>query len=55
MVENKVNLNQSGYVDFIESKKIRSTIFSIYGNKIFVLIILLYISLILSFNRIKNE
>ena len=55
VVENKVNLNQSGYVDFIESKKIRSTIFSIYGNKIFVLIILLYISLILSFNRIKNE
>ena len=55
VVENKVNLNQSGYVDFIESKKIRSTIFSKYGNKIFVLIILLYIFLIFSFNRNKNE
>tara|TARA_B100000963_G_scaffold76830_1_gene64875 strand:- start:1615 stop:3168 length:1554 start_codon:yes stop_codon:yes gene_type:complete len=55
VVENKVDLDQSGYVDFIESKKINSTIFSIYGNKIFLLIILLYISLIFSFNRIKNE
>ena len=55
VVEKKVGLNQSGYIDFIESKKIRSTIFSKYGNKIFLLIILLYIFLILSFNKIKNE
>ena len=55
VVEKQVDLNQSGYVDFIESKKIRPTIFSKYGNKIFVFIILLYISFIFSFNRIKNE
>ena len=55
IVEKKVDLNQSGYVDFIESKKITPTIFSKYGNKIFGLMILLYILLIFSFNRIKNE
>ena len=55
VVEKKVDLNQSGYVDFIESKKISPTIFSKYGNKIFGLMILLYILLIFSFNRIKNE
>ena len=31
------------------------TIFSKYGNKMFLIIILLYIFLIFSFNRIKNE
>ena len=55
VVEKQVDLNQSGYVDFIESKKIRPTIFSKYGNKIFVLIILLYIFLIFSFNKINDE
>ena len=54
-VEKQVDLNQSGYVDFIESKKMKQTIFSKYGNKIFGLMILLYILLIFSFNRIKNE
>ncbi len=55
VVEKQVNFNQSGYVDFIESKKITPTLFSKYGNKIFGLMILLYILLIFSFNRIKNE
>ncbi len=55
VVEEKVDLNQSGFVDLSKVKKIESTIFSKYGNKIFVLIILLYISLIFSFNRNKNE
>ena len=55
VVEKQVDLNQSGYIDFIESKKIKSTIFSQYGNKIFLLIILLYIILIFSFNRLMNE
>ena len=55
IVEKKISINQSGYVDFTESKKIKSTCFSQYGNKIFILIILLYIFLIFSFNRIKNE
>ena len=55
VVEKEVSLNQSGYIDFIESKKIKSTLFSQYGNKIFALVILLYIILIFSFNKIKNE
>jgi len=55
VIEKKVDLNQSGYVDLVETKKIKPTIFSKFGNKIFALIILLYIFLIFSFNRIKNE
>ena len=55
VVEEQVDLNQSGYVDLVEKKKIEPTIFSKYGNKIFVLIILVYISLIFSFNRNKDE
>ena len=55
IVEKKVSSNQSGFIDLIETKKIEPTIFSKYGNKIFLLIILLYIFLIFSFNRIKNE
>ena len=55
VVEEQVDLNQSGFIDFFKTKKIEPTIFSKYGNKIFVLIILLYISLIFSFNKNKNE
>ena len=55
IVEKRVGLNQSGFVDLLETKKIEPTIFSKYGNKIFVLIILLYILLIFSFNKTKNE
>ena len=55
VVEEKVDLNQSGFVDLSKVQKIESTLFSKYGNKIFVLIILLYIFLVFSFNRIKNE
>ena len=55
VVEEQVDLNQSGFVDLLKTKKIEPTIFSKYGNKIFILIILLYICLIFSFNRIKNE
>ena len=54
-IEKKVYLNQSDFIDFSESKKIKSTIFSQYGNKIFGLIILLYIFLIFSFNKFKDE
>ena len=55
VIEQSVNLGQSGYIDFKSNKKIQPTIFSKYGNKIFGLLILLYIFLIFSFNRIKNE
>ena len=55
VVEKQVDINQSGFIDLLKTKKIEPTIFSKYGNKIFGIIILLYIFLIFSFNRIKNE
>ena len=55
VVEKKISLDQSGFVDLFETKKIKPTIFSKYGNKIFIIIILMYIFLIFSFNRTKNE
>ena len=55
VVEQRVKFGKSGYVDFSEGKKIQPTVFSKYGNKIFIILILLYIFLIFSFNRINNE
>jgi len=54
-IEQSVNFGQSGYIDLEGSRIIQPTLFSIYGNKIFGLLILLYIFLIFSFNKIKNE
>ena len=55
IVEQKVEYGKSGYVDLEEVKKIQPTLFSKYGNKIFIILILLYIFMIFSFNRFKNE
>ena len=55
IVEKKVNIGDSGYIDFNERKIIQPTVFSRYGNKVFGLLILLYIFLIISFNRINHE
>jgi len=55
IVEQKVKFGDTGYIDFFESKNIQPTIFSKYGNKIFIILIFLYIFIIFSFNRIKNE
>jgi apolipoprotein N-acyltransferase len=55
IVEKKVPFGSTGYVDFSESRIIQSTIFSKYGNKMFGLLILLYIFLIFSSNKIKYE
>ena len=55
IIEKSVKLNESGFIDFDYSKKVNQTLFSKYGNKIFIIIILLYIFLIFSFNRIKND
>tara|TARA_B100001093_G_scaffold421105_1_gene413297 strand:+ start:750 stop:2294 length:1545 start_codon:yes stop_codon:yes gene_type:complete len=55
VIEQKIEFGESGYVDFSESRKIQPTVFSKHGNKIFMILTLLYIFLIFSFNRINNE
>jgi len=55
IVEQKIEYGESGYVEFKKAKKIQPTLFSKYGNKIFIILILLYIFMIFSFNRFKNE
>ena len=52
-IEKKIEFGQSGYIDFSDKKLFKETIFSKYGNKMFLIIILLYIFLIISFNRIS--
>ena len=54
-IEKKIDYGKDGYIDFISRRDMELTIFSKYGNKIFLILILLYIFLIFSFNRIKNE
>ena len=55
VVEKQVDYNKSGYIDLNETRKIKSTLFAGYGNIIFVFIILMYIFLIFSSNKVKNE
>ena len=55
IVEKKVNFGDSGYIDFESRKNIKPTVFSTLGNKVFGFFILLYIFLIFSFNKLKNE
>ena len=54
-IEKKIKYGESGYVDFEKRRDLDKTIFSTLGNKIFILLILLYIFLIFSFNRFRNE
>jgi len=54
-IEQEVAFGSSGYVELLESKLVKSTPFMLYGNKIFLILILIYIFLIFSFNRIKYE
>ena len=57
IVEKSLDLNNSGYIDFQKRKIIQPTVFSKFGNKIFGILILLYIfmifsiTFILSFNK----
>ena len=53
-VEKKIEFGLTGYVDFFESKPVKSTLFLLHGNKIFLILILLYIFLIFSFNRFNK-
>ena len=55
IVESSVEFGFTGYIDFFESKTVKSTLFFQHGNKIFLILILLYIFLIFSFKRLTNE
>ena len=54
-IENKTDFGRDGFIDFDKRRDVEQTVFSQYGNKIFYILILLYIFLIFSFNRFKNE
>ena len=55
IIEEKINIGESGHIELSEIKILQPTIFSKFGNKIFGFLILMYIFLIFSFNKIKNE
>jgi len=50
-IEKKIEYGNSGYIDFEKRRNLDRTIFSRFGNKIFIVLILLYIFLAFSFNR----
>ena len=51
----KIDIGQTGKLDFQHYKIKQKTIFSVFGNKTILFVILFYIFLIFSFNRLKNE
>ena len=55
IVEQIVEFGSTGTVELSESKLVKSTPFMLYGNKIFLLLILLYIFLTFSFIKHTNE
>ena len=55
IIEKEVEFGSIGYVELSESKLVKSTLFMLYGNKIFFMLILIYIFLIFSFNKLKYE
>ena len=55
VVENEVEFGSTGHVELSKSKLVKSTPFILYGNKIFLILILIYIFFIFSFNRLKHE
>ena len=55
VIEKKIELGTTGHVDFKESKILKFTIYMNYGDKIFFILILLYIFLIFSFKKIIHE
>jgi len=54
-IEQKVSFGSIGYVELSQIKLIKSTPFMLFGNKVFLMLILIYIFLIFSSNRIKHE
>ena len=55
IVEQKVEFGSTGYVELSERKLFKSTPFMLYGNIIFLMLILIYIFLIFSFNKFNHE
>jgi apolipoprotein N-acyltransferase len=55
VVEQEVEFGLTGYVELSESKFVKSTPFMVHGNKIFLILILIYIFLIFSFNKLNHE
>ena len=55
VVEQEVEFGLTGYVELSESKFVKSTPFMLHGNKIFLILILIYIFLIFSFNKLNHE
>jgi len=55
IIEKKVEFGSIGYVDFKGGKVIKSTLYMNYGDKVFFILILLYIFLIFSFKKIIYE
>ena len=55
IMEQKVEFGSIGHVELSESKLIKSTPFMHHGNKVFLMLILIYIFLIFSFNKLKYE
>jgi len=55
IIEQEIEFGSTGYVELSESKLVKSTPFMLYGNNIFLILTLLYIFLIFSFNRLINE
>ena len=55
IVEQEVEFGSTGYVELSKSKLVKPTLFMLYGNKIFLILILIYIFLIFSFNRLRYE
>ena len=51
----KINLNKEGVISIKQIKKVDKTLFSELGNKMYFLMILLYIFLIFLFMKLKNE
>ena len=54
-IEKSLKLNNNGFIDFMVEKKIQPTVFSRFGNKIFGLLILLYIFLLFSINFVFSN
>ena len=54
-IEQKVEFGSTGYVELTENRLVKSTTFMLYGNKTFLILILIYIFLTFSFNKLRNE